>query len=139
MIEYDDQPWMDKKEDWKENSMNDWRIYEEYVPKEKFFQTLKNIGGDVFQESYDESYVTGYSLELIKELIDSLKGDDVVSISSRERELVEKGEKGLVLIVPNLLWFVDFNNKVGQVEFNNWLNKYVKVWKGKQYASSQSV
>ena len=71
--------------------------------------------------------MTGYSLELIKELIDSLKGDDVVSISSRERELVEKGEKGLVLIVPNLLWFVDFNNKVGQVEFNNWLNKYVKV------------
>lgn len=70
--------------------MNDWRIYEEYVPKEKFFQTLKNIGGDVFQESYDESYVTGYSLELIKELIDSLKGDDVVSISSRERACRER-------------------------------------------------
>lgn len=104
--------------------MNDWRLYEEYVPKEKFLQTLKNIGGDVFQESYDESYVTGYSLELIKELIDSLKGDDVVSISSREREIIEKDEKGLVL---DSLWSVDSNNKVGQVEFNNWLNKYVKV------------
>lgn len=107
--------------------MNDWRIYEEYVSKEKFLQTLKNIGGDVFQESYDESYVTGYSLELIKKLIDSLKGDDVVSISSRERELIEKDEKGLVLIIPDSLWFVDPNNKVGQVEFNKWLNKYVKV------------
>lgn len=45
----------------------------------------------------------------------------------QERELVEKDEIGLVLIIPNLLWFVDSNNKVGQVEFNNWLNKYVKV------------
>lgn len=70
------------------------RIYEEYVSKEKFLQTLKNIDGDVFQESYDEPYVTGYSLELIKKLIDSLKGDDVVSISSRERELIEKDERG---------------------------------------------
>lgn len=104
--------------------MNDWRIYEEYVSKEKFLQTLKNINGDVFQESYDESYMTGYGLELIKGLIDNLKGDDVVSISSRERELIEKDEKGLVL---DSLWFVDSNNKVGQVEFNNWLNKYVKV------------
>ena len=103
------------------------RVYEEYVSKEKFLQTLKNIDGDVFQKSYDESYVTGYSLELIKELIDSLKGDDVISISSRERELVEKDEKGLVLIIPNSLWFVDSNNNVGQVKFNNWLNKYVKV------------
>ena len=34
--------------------MNDWRIYEEYVPKEKFLQTLKNIGGDVFQEKSSE-------------------------------------------------------------------------------------
>lgn len=107
--------------------MNDWRIYGEYVSKEEFLQTQKNINGDVFQESYDESYVTGYSLELIKELIDSLKRDDVVSMSSRERELIEKDEKGLVLIIPNSLWFVDSNNKVGQVEFNNWLNKCVKV------------
>lgn len=107
--------------------MNDWGMTEIYISKEKFLQKLENVCGDIFQETYDKSCVTGYSLELIKELMSSLKRDEIISISSRERELIEKDGKGQVLIIPDSLWLIGTNGEIEKTGFNKWLNKYVKI------------